>query len=300
MRHQRLWTSMFACLLAGELWEGSMARAATNVSGLAKTQWRLVEFQSMDDAQGSSRPEVPSRYVLRLDADGTATLWLNCNRVTGTWVARPAGKAGQPLSGSFGFEHFPDRIKECASPGMEESILRHAPRVRSFLLKQGRLHLSLVADSGVYVWAREGANAAIDPIKAPAKAPVNAPANAPAKAPTNVPANAPAKEPAMAASPAVAAPAAPAAAPAAAPTAARAAEPTASPSAVWQVTRRVNLREAPTTASRVLALLVPGTRMARGACQPAEGREWCRVTVQSGGEGFVAAEYLQPATAARQ
>lgn len=273
MRHQRLWPSFCAFLLAGAWWDVSWARAVNATSGLAKTQWRLVEFQSMDDAQGTQRPTAPSRYVLRLDADGTATLWLNCDRVTGTWEAQPAGNSakrapGQPLSGKFEFDHFPERTKPCPKPGLEETMLRHTGKVRSFMLKQGRLHLSLVADGGVYVWARDTITAA-----GTATAAAATDASASPTTPSTTPATAPATSTTA--------------------TPAPAREPAASRPEVWQVTRRVNLREQPSTRSRVLALLAPGTRMQRGACQPAEGREWCRVTVQSGGEGFVAAEYLR-------
>jgi hypothetical protein len=44
---------------------------ADEVAGLTGTHWRLVEFQSMDDAIGAVRPEDPSLYTLRLNADGT-------------------------------------------------------------------------------------------------------------------------------------------------------------------------------------------------------------------------------------
>ena len=44
---------------------------------LAGTAWRLVEFQSMDDAVGTVRPDDPSRYTMRLKGDGTVALRLN-------------------------------------------------------------------------------------------------------------------------------------------------------------------------------------------------------------------------------
>lgn len=271
MRHQRL----VPCLLLGASLEIAPAMAADGhgvaapaagawlrVSNppaprptklLANTQWRLVDFQFSDAGQPAPRPDKPSRHVLRLDADGTATLWLNCNRVTGTWLAQPAGKASAgTAAGVFRFDHFPTRVLPCAAPGMEEAMLRQVPNVRSFTLRQGQLELGLMADSGQYVWSRDasaGANADAAPTAKPAPAPAAA---------QNQPANA---------------------------------------AQSWQVKRRVNLREQPSTQSRVLALLPAGTRMQRGECQSAEGREWCMVTVASLGEGFVAAEYLQPVPA---
>jgi hypothetical protein len=46
------------------------AEAGAPESPLAGTQWRLVEFRSVDDATGTVRPEDPSLYTLRLNADG--------------------------------------------------------------------------------------------------------------------------------------------------------------------------------------------------------------------------------------
>lgn len=272
---------LWPALLVGVMWGASTGGASTGsnpekpapenwlkanlppprvVNVLANTQWRLVEFQSMDDAQGTRRPESPARYVLRLDADGTATLWMNCNRVTGSWVAEPAGKsAGREAGGKFEFSHVPERTKPCPRPGMEENMLRHMPRVRSFVLKQGRLHLAVMADSGFYVWSRDAAAAT--------------------KASSN-----PATNPDTAS-------------PAAEKIVERPAPAAATTGSNWQVTRRVNLREQPSTQSRVLALLNAGTRLVRGECQAAEGREWCKVTVPAGGEGFVAAEYLKASSA---
>ncbi len=57
---------------------------------LADTRWRLVEFQSMDDARGKTRPHDPAAYTMHLRADGSVQMQLNCNRAQGTWSARPA------------------------------------------------------------------------------------------------------------------------------------------------------------------------------------------------------------------
>jgi len=67
-------------------------------SVLADTEWRLVSFQSMDDAQGTTRPDDPSLYTLRLSSDGTASMRLSCNRADGTWSVEPSV---DPANGSF-------------------------------------------------------------------------------------------------------------------------------------------------------------------------------------------------------
>jgi hypothetical protein len=43
----------------------------------AVTEWRLVEIQSMDDAQETTKPGDPSLYTMRLSADGSVAMRLN-------------------------------------------------------------------------------------------------------------------------------------------------------------------------------------------------------------------------------
>jgi heat shock protein HslJ len=128
-------------------------RAATAASllpaALAGTEWRLVEFQSMDDAVGIKKPADPSLYTMRLDADGTVALRLNCNRASGTWQAQ-AGP--DTTSGQFTFGPLAATQALCPPPSMDEHVSAQAPFVRSYLLKDGRLFLSLMADGGIIVW----------------------------------------------------------------------------------------------------------------------------------------------------
>ena len=127
--------------------------AETAALPLAGTQWRLVEFQSMDDAQGIARPSEGTVYSMRLHGDGTVTMQLNCNRATGTWSAVPGSEA---TSGQFEFGPLAATRALCPPPSMDESIAAQSKYVRSYLLKDDRLHLSLMADGGIYVWARDG------------------------------------------------------------------------------------------------------------------------------------------------
>ena len=54
---------------------------SASVHPLADTRWRLVEFQSMDDATGTIRADDPYLYTMRLNADGTVLMRLNCNHL---------------------------------------------------------------------------------------------------------------------------------------------------------------------------------------------------------------------------
>jgi heat shock protein HslJ len=127
----------------------ALADGHSSKSPLADTQWRLVEFQSMDDAQGTTRPSDPSLYTMRLNANGTVTMRLNCNRATGTWSAAPSS---DPSSGQFSFGPLAVTRALCPPPSMDESIAKQSSYIRGYLLKDGRLYLSLMADAGIYAW----------------------------------------------------------------------------------------------------------------------------------------------------
>jgi heat shock protein HslJ len=123
-------------------------------AALAPSSWRLVEFQSMDDAIGTTRPEDASRYTMTLGDDGTVAMQLNCNRASGTWSAEPGADG---TSGGFSFGPLAMTRAFCPPPSMDQSIATQAGFVRSFLLRDGRLYLSLMADGGILVWEPDAA-----------------------------------------------------------------------------------------------------------------------------------------------
>ena len=122
--------------------------AGTNFP-LAGTNWRLVEFQSMDDAIGTIRPADPSVFTMRLDRDGTVSMHLDCNRATGSWSSEPSTDGD---SGRFEFGQLASTRALCPPPNLGERIVRDAQFVRGYLLRDGRLYLSLMADAGIYAW----------------------------------------------------------------------------------------------------------------------------------------------------
>jgi hypothetical protein len=69
---------------------------------------------------------------------------------------------------------------------------------------------------------------------------------------------------------------------------------------IWEVTgvaSTLNLREQPSTSARTIVRYAPGTILTNLGCGRAEGRVWCDVQEVGGGpRGFVAAEFLTPAT----
>lgn len=125
-------------------------RPVASTSPLADTEWRLLEIQSMDDAIGTKRPQDPSAYTMRLKADGTVAMRLNCNSATGTWSAEAARQDSS--SGRFEFGPLAGTLAVCPAPSLDEQVAAQATYVRSYLLKDGRLYLSLFADGGIFVW----------------------------------------------------------------------------------------------------------------------------------------------------
>jgi len=142
-----LGTYVLAVSLAASL--APAAAVGQGVSSLAGTSWQLVEFQSMDDAIGVSRPTDGALYTMELAADGSVSMQLNCNRAAGTWTALPAGDG---TSGSFELGPLAMTRALCPPPSMDASIAAQAEYIRSYLLRDGRLYLSLMADGGIYTW----------------------------------------------------------------------------------------------------------------------------------------------------
>jgi len=120
---------------------------------LAGTEWRLVEIQSMDDAIGTKKPDDPSRYSMRLNPDGTVQMRLDCNNAMGSWSVEPGPERS---SGRFEFGPLATTRAICPPPSLDGQIAAQAQHVRSYLLQDGRLYLSLMADGGIWVWEPPG------------------------------------------------------------------------------------------------------------------------------------------------
>jgi len=118
-------------------------------SPIAGTRWQLVEIQSMDDAIGTTRPDDPTLYTLAFGADGQAAMRLNCNRATGSWQATPSGDGA---SGGLAFGPLAATQALCPPPSLDERVARDMAFVRGYLLRDGRLALSLEADAAIYLW----------------------------------------------------------------------------------------------------------------------------------------------------
>lgn len=116
---------------------------------LAGTAWQLNAIQSMDDVQGTTRVAEPDRFTLEFGHDGRAVLRLDCNRGTASWKAVPGADGS---SGQIEFGPIAGTRARCPPPHLDERIVRDLGYVRGYLLRDGKLHLSLMADGGIYEW----------------------------------------------------------------------------------------------------------------------------------------------------
>jgi putative lipoprotein len=113
--------------------------AGADTVGLVGPVWRLVEFRGGDDTR--LRPDDPAKYTIEFKSDGSLSARIDCNRGRGTWKSSgPALELG-PLA----------LTRAACPPGsLHDQIVKQWPNIRSYVLKEGHLHLALMADGGIY------------------------------------------------------------------------------------------------------------------------------------------------------
>jgi para-nitrobenzyl esterase len=118
--------------------ERPAAEAAGSSVKLEGTSWRLVQI-SMSD--GVTRPAIErSRYTIGFGESEVLHVRFDCNRGRGSW------KSSGP--GQLEFGPLALTRAMCAPGSLHDQLVRQWPYVRSYLLKDGRLFLSLMADGG--------------------------------------------------------------------------------------------------------------------------------------------------------
>lgn len=126
---------------------GCAAAAASDP--LTGTSWQLLSIESMAPGEqpGTTIPD-PSRYTVSFGDDGRAVFTVDCNRGNSTWQAEVSGTD----SGSLTFGPIALTRMFCPQPSADAEVAAALGRVRSFLISDQKLHLSLEADSGVMRW----------------------------------------------------------------------------------------------------------------------------------------------------
>jgi len=125
---------------------------------LAGSTWELIAIQSMDDAQGKTPIDHPERFTVSFATDGRASFRIDCNRGTANWKATPSAESS---SGALEFGPLATTKMMCPPGSVDQKVLRDLAYVRSYLLKDGKLFLSLMADGGIYEWRPSGKQSSI-------------------------------------------------------------------------------------------------------------------------------------------
>jgi len=111
--------------------------AATDLRG---TSWQLVKFQGSDDK--TLAPADRAKYTILFDSDGGVSVRIDCNRGRGTW------KSAGPNQLQFGPLALTRAM--CPPAPLNDRIPKDWTYVRSYILKNDHLFLSLLAEGGVY------------------------------------------------------------------------------------------------------------------------------------------------------
>jgi heat shock protein HslJ len=116
---------------------------------LSDTTWQLVEFESMDDAEGTRRPAPDRTVTATFEADGSLALKLDCNRGASTWEQGAHHATGSGLT----IGPVASTRALCPEPTIGAFVARSLPDVASYMLRDGKLFLALKMDGGIFEFA---------------------------------------------------------------------------------------------------------------------------------------------------
>jgi para-nitrobenzyl esterase len=99
-----------------------------------------VKFQG-----GDGKAEFPvdrSQYTFTFNTDGSFTARIDCNRGRGSWKSSGPGQLELgPMAMTRAM---------CAPGSMHDNMVKQMPSIRSYMIRDGRLFISLMADAGTY------------------------------------------------------------------------------------------------------------------------------------------------------
>jgi heat shock protein HslJ len=120
---------------------GAAQTTPPNPTGtLADTSWQLVKFQGSDGT--TLTPDDRSRYTIEFGARGQLTARVDCYRGRGTWKS---GGTNQVQFGPLALTR-----AMCPTGSLHDHIVKQWGYIRSYVIKDGHLFLSLMADGGIY------------------------------------------------------------------------------------------------------------------------------------------------------
>ena len=113
---------------------------ASAANALAGTSWKLVKFQTGDDA--TLVPADGSKYTITFGNNGRVTSRVDCNRGSSTWKS---SRANELQFGSWSMTR-----AKCPAGSLHDKIVTEGANVRSYYIKDGHLFLSGMSAGGYY------------------------------------------------------------------------------------------------------------------------------------------------------
>jgi para-nitrobenzyl esterase len=126
-----------AILLTAVLAACASAPARPTLDG---TAWRLVKFRGGDDTV--LVPDDRAKYTIAFGAEGRVAVRFDCNRGSGGWSS--------PGPHQLRFGPMAMTRAMCPPGSLHDRMVTHWSYVRSYVVKEGHLVLSLMADGGIY------------------------------------------------------------------------------------------------------------------------------------------------------
>jgi len=108
------------------------------------SSWQLVRIQ--DGSGAVLVPDVKAKYTLDFYSLGRMHVRADCNHGRGTWSSYTPGQVQ--------FSELDLTRAACPPGSLHDRIVKQLPHVRSYVVKNNRLYLSLMADGGIYEWER--------------------------------------------------------------------------------------------------------------------------------------------------
>lgn len=127
------------------VFERRAATPAERAAFLVGTPWQLVRFEGGDGKVLT--PDDPAKYTVEFTAGGQVAARVDCNRGRATWKVTSTGLELGALALT--------RAK-CPDGSLHDQIAKQWTFVRSFVIRDGHLFLSLMADGGTYEFAPVG------------------------------------------------------------------------------------------------------------------------------------------------
>ena len=115
-----------------------------SASGLVGTSWKLVRFQGSDDT--TLTPDDGSKYTIEFQPEGKLAARIDCNRGAGTWTSEESNRLEL---GTLALT----RMACVQTSPIGQRLSKDWTYVRSYVLKDGHLFVSLMADGGIYEFA---------------------------------------------------------------------------------------------------------------------------------------------------